>query len=235
MAELNVEQRLQRLGQAAADLVQPGMRVGLGTGSTAHAVILELGCRVASGLVMTGVPTSAQTAALASNLGIPLATLDECDCLDLGIDGADEIDPELNAIKGRGGALLHEKLVALACDAFVIVASTEKDVHQLGSHCPLPVEIVPFGWTQTAKRVAALGIQPALRPSLTAPDQPYVTDNGCYILDCRTGPITDPAVLALSLKSISGVVDHGLFLGLATAALQVNPEGAIVWRERPRP
>lgn len=232
MSEMDTTERLCRLSVAAADLVEPGMRVGLGTGSTADAVIRELGRRVADGFPMTGVATSVRTATLAGELGIPLTTLAQVDRLDLGLDGADEIDPALNAIKGRGGALLCEKLVALACDRFVLVASTEKNVDQLGARTPLPVEIVAFGWPQTAARVAALGIEPVLRVSADDPSSPAQTDIGDYTLDCATGPITDPAVLALSLKSIPGVVDHGLFLGMATAALQVDPEGNIIWRER---
>src|SRR3990170_4244565 len=143
-------ERLQRLAVAAADLVQPGMIVGLGTGSTASAVVEELGRRVAMGLTITGVVTSDRTEELARSLGIPLADLDEVAALDLGLDGADEIDPKLNAVKGRGGALLMEKLVALSCAEFVLVASSEKSVPQLGVRLPLPVEVVRFGWRHTS-------------------------------------------------------------------------------------
>ena len=225
-------ERLRRLAIAAADLVEPGMHVGLGTGSTADAVIRELGRRVAAGLSVTGVPTSSRTAALARELGIPLTTLDQVTRLDVGIDGADEIDPALDAIKGRGGALLPEKLVALACDTFVLVASMEKDVDRLGQRMRLPVEIVPYGWPQTAARLAALGIGPQLRRSPEDLRQPWVTDNGGYILDCATGPISDPTALASAIKVTTGVVEHGLFLGIASAALQVDREGNIIRRER---
>ena len=232
MPEVELSERLRRLADAAADLVTPGMVVGLGTGSTADAVIRELGRRVADGLEFTGVPTSNRTETLARELGILLTTLDEVDRLDLGIDGADEIDPALDAIKGRGGALLCEKLVALACDDYVLVATTEKSVDQLGVRTPLPVEIVSFGWAQTANRLANLGIDPELRTAPDYPDRPRVTDNGGYVLDCETGPIADPSRLAADVKAISGVVEHGLFLDIAHAALQVDPEGRVVRRER---
>ena len=226
--------RLCRLAEAAADLVTPGMVVGLGTGSTADAVTRELGRRVAAGLVFTGVPTSSHTEALARDLGIPLTTLDEVDRLDLGLDGADEIDPALDAIKGRGGALLCEKLVALSCDDYALVATTEKSVDLLGIRTPLPVEIVSFGWRQTARRLEVLGIAPALRLATENPDRPAITDNGGYVLDCVTGPIADPSRLAANVKAVSGVVEHGLFLGVARSALQVDPEGMVIRRVRPQ-
>jgi ribose 5-phosphate isomerase A len=222
-------ERLHRLAIAAADLVQPGMLVGLGTGSTASAVIEELGRRVAAGLTFTGVATSSRTEKQARELGISMTSLDDVDRLDLGIDGADEIDPALNAVKGRGGALLMEKLVALACDQYVLVASTEKNVDRLGERTPLPVEIVSFGWLHTAARLADLGIAPELRRDQ---ERPFTTDNGGYILDCVTGPIADSKALGAAVKAVAGVVEHGLFLGIATLALQVDPEGVIVSRER---
>jgi ribose 5-phosphate isomerase A len=230
--EVELAERLRRLAIATADLVTPGMLVGLGTGSTADAVTRELGRRVAEGLIFTAVPTSVRTEALARHLGIPLATLDETDRLDLGIDGADEIDPALDAIKGRGGALLREKLVALSCDDYVLVATTEKNVDRLGTRTPLPVEIVTFGWSQTAKRLASLGMAPEPRMVDDAPARPWVTDNGGIIVDCATGPIDDPSELAAAVKVVSGVVEHGLFLEIARAAMQVDPEGQVVRRER---
>src|SRR5215218_1748200 len=230
--EVELTERLQRLAVAAANLVTPGMLVGLGTGSTADAVTRELGRRVAGGLDLTAVPTSDRTEALARDLGIPLLTLDEAGRPDLGIDGADEIDPALDAIKGRGGALLREKLVALSCDDYILVATTEKSVDQLGERTPLPVEIVAFGWSQTAKRLASVGISPEPRTLDGEPARPWVTDNGGVILDCATGPIADPSQLAAAVKAVSGVVEHGLFLGIARAALQVDPDGHVVRRER---
>ena len=231
-AEVELADRLQRLAVAAADLVAPGMLVGLGTGSTADAVTRELGRRVAAGLTFTAVPTSDRTEALARGLAIPLSTLDETGRLDLGIDGADEIDPTLDAIKGRGGALLREKLVALSCDDYVLVATTEKSVDRLGERTPLPVEIVAFGWSLTATRLASLGMASEPRMVDGEPARPWVTDNGGIILDCVTGPIADPAQLAAAVKAVSGVVEHGLFLGIARAALQVDAEGHVVRRER---
>jgi ribose 5-phosphate isomerase A len=232
-AEVELSERLQRLAFAAADLVAPGMLVGLGTGSTADAVTRELGRRVSDGLVFTAVPSSARTETLARGLGIPLTTLDEISRLDLGIDGADEIDPALDAIKGRGGALLREKLVALSCDDYVLVATTEKSVDQLGARTPLPVEVVVFGWRQTAMRLASLGIAPEPRTAGDEPARPWVTDNGGIILDCATGPIADPFRLSAAVKAVPGVVEHGLFLGIARAALQVDPHGRVVRRDRP--
>ena len=229
---MDAAERLHRLAQAAADLVLPGMLVGLGTGSTADAVIRELGRRVATGLDFTGVPTSRRSEELARDLSIPLTTLGAVSRLDLGFDGADEIDPALDAIKGRGGALLYEKLVALACADYVLVASTEKDVSRLGARTALPVEIVPFGWPQTAARLADLGLSPTLRPTPGHREQPWVTDNGGYLLDCAPGPMDDPAHIAATVKAVPGVVEHGLFLGIADMALQVDPEGVVVRRER---
>jgi ribose 5-phosphate isomerase A len=230
---MELADRLQRLAVAAADLVMPGMMVGIGTGSTADAVTRELGRRVAGGLNFTGVPTSHRTEVLARELGIPLTTLDETDRLDLGIDGADEIDPALDAIKGRGGALLREKLVALSCADYVLVATTDKSVDQLGARTTLPIEVVAFGWSQTAKRLQSVGLAPDLRTPDNEPHRPWVTDNGGVILDCATGPIADPAQLAAAVKAVSGVVEHGLFLGIARAALQVDQDGQVVRRDRP--
>ena len=233
--EVELAERLRRLAIAAADLVAPGMLVGLGTGSTADAVTRELGHRVAAGLIFTAVPTSDRTEALARDLGIPLSTLDETGRLDLGIDGADEIDPVLDAIKGRGGALLREKLVALSCDDYVLVATTEKSVDQLGTRTPLPIEIVAFGWSQTAKRLASIGIAAEPRMVDEEPARPWVTDNGGIIVDCAIGPIDDPSQLAAAIKAVPGVVEHGLFLGIARGVVQVDPDGQVVRRERAGP
>jgi ribose 5-phosphate isomerase A len=230
--EVELAERLRKLAIAAADLVTPGMLVGLGTGSTADAVTHELGRRVAGGLNFTAIATSDRTEALARDLGIPLSTLNEIDRLDLGIDGADEIDPALDAIKGRGGALLREKLVALACDDYVLVATTEKSVERLGTRTPLPIEIVAFGWSQTATRLASIGVAGEPRTVDDRPARLWVTDNGGIIMDCATSPIDNPSELAAAIKAVSGVVEHGLFLGIARAALQVDPEGQVVRRER---
>ena len=220
--------RLATLAERAAAEIPDGATVGLGSGSTAEAVVRALGRRVAAGLRVTGVPTSERTERLAREVGVPLLSLDELGdgSLPFGFDGADEIDPHLNLVKGRGGALLHEKLVALACDDWLIVAAAEKLVEQLGTRMPLPVEVIPLGWRQTSTRVASLGLSPTLR---TKPDtdKPFLTDGGHSILDCRTGPIADPAGLAAALKGITGVVDHGLFVGLATRAMVVQRDGTV--------
>ena len=233
IARVELAERLHRLAVAAADLVMPGMTVGLGTGSTADAVTRELGRRVGDGLIFTGVPTSDRTEVLARDLGISLTTLDETDRLDLGIDGADEIDPALDAIKGRGGALLREKLVALSCDDYLLVATTEKSVDLLGARTPLPIEIVAFGWSQTATRLARMGMRPERRTLESDPARPVVTDSGGVLLDCTTGPIADPSQLAAAVKAVSGVVEHGLFLEIARAALQVDSDGRVLRRDRP--
>jgi ribose 5-phosphate isomerase A len=217
--------RLARLAERAADEITDGMIVGLGSGSTAEAVIRALAQRIAGGLRITGVPTSARTERLARELGIPLTTLDDVDRINLGIDGADEIDPRLNLTKGRGGALLYEKLVALACDRFIVVAASEKLVERLGTRVPLPVEVVPFGWKQTAARLAALGCSGALRCN---PDgSTFISDGGHAILDCQIDPRADVPTLATAIKSITGVVEHGLFLGLAERALVVDRDGRV--------
>ena len=216
---------LEAVGRAAADEVRPGTVVGLGTGSTADAFLRALGARVASGLRVTGVPTSEQTERLARELGIPVASLDAVGRIDLGVDGADEIDPALDAVKGRGGALLFEKLVAEACDDYLLIAAASKRVARLGTRLPVPVEVVPLGWEQTAARVAAVGVAPALRPGPGG--APYRSDGGHFILDCETGPIADAAALAARLKQVTGVVDHGLFVGLATRVFFAEPDGTV--------
>ena len=224
-------QRLAALARAAADEVRSGMKLGLGSGSTAEAVVRELGQRVANGLSITAVPTSERTERLARDVGIILVSMDEVERLDLGIDGADEIDPALNAIKGRGGALLHEKLVAIACDDYVIVAAAEKLVPRLGTRLPLPVEVVPFGWRQTAARLEALGCRPTLRPTPSGgagpAGTPFLSDGGHFVLDCLTDPITDPPGLASAIKATTGVVEHGLFLGFAHRVLVAERDGAV--------
>lgn len=227
---MNDALRLARLAERAAAEVEDGMTLGLGTGSTADAFLNALGKRVAQGLRVSGVPTSNRTAKLATSLGVTLLTIDEVVRLDLGIDGADEIDPSLNLVKGRGGALLYEKLVALICDRYLIIAADEKRVDRLGTRLPLPVEVIPYGWKQTTARVAGLAGQPKLR--LTG-DAPFVTDGGHYILDCVTGPIHDPLSLDVALKETPGVVDHGLFIGIATEAMTVDAAGEIALLKPP--
>lgn len=220
--------RLEAVARAAADEVTDGMTVGLGSGSTAEAFIQELGRRVERGLTLTGVATSDRSAILATEVGIPLTGLDSSESLDLGVDGADEIDPGLDVVKGRGGALLHEKLVGLACNRYVIIAASEKLVTRLGTRMPLPVEVVPFGWCLTARRLAALGLDAAPRMMTGGDPGFFVSDGGHYILDCVAGQtVARLADLALPIKVIPGVVEHGLFVGMAHRVIVVDAMGII--------
>lgn len=206
----------------AAGLVEDGMVVGLGTGSTAHYLIEALGERVREGLRIIAVPTSEASAQYARTLGIPLATLEERPRLDLDIDGADEVDPRLNLIKGHGGALLREKIVALSASRFVVTVHAAKLVERLGTTFPIPVEVVRFGWIRTRDELAALGLTPALRGGLA---DPFVTDNGNYILDCHATPEADLAALAAPIKALTGVVEHGLFIDIASKVIVAGRRG----------
>ncbi len=203
-------------GRAAAELVRDGDVVGLGTGSTAYFAVVALGERVKAGLKIVGIPTSEATAELARKVGIPLATLEEHPEIDIDIDGADEIDPQLRLIKGGGGALLREKVIAAASKKMVVIADSSKSVPVLGKF-PLPVEIVPFARAVVQKKIAGLGATAKLR--LKPDGQPHVTDNGNQILDCSFGKISDPPALAKELSNTPGIVEDGLFIGLATVAL----------------
>ncbi|MGB9203468.1 MAG: ribose-5-phosphate isomerase RpiA [Terriglobales bacterium] len=215
MANANSQEK-EAAGRAAAELVRDGDIVGLGTGSTAYFAVVALGERVKAGLKIIGIPTSIQTADLARTLGIPLTTLDEHPEIDITIDGADEVDPKLNLIKGGGGALLREKVVASVTKKMVVVADSGKIVAALGRF-PLPVEIISFARTVVEKKIVALGAVPKLRTK--SDGCPYVTDNGNQILDCSFGKIVDPPALARELNGMPGVVEHGLFIGLAKLAL----------------
>jgi ribose 5-phosphate isomerase A len=210
------ESEKELAGRAAAQLVHDGQVVGLGTGSTAYFTVIALGERVRAGLKITGIPTSIATADLARSVGIPLTTLDEHPVIDIDIDGADEIDPQLNLIKGGGGAHLREKVIAAAAKKMVVIADSGKVVEHLGKF-PLPVEIVSFARSVVEKKIASLGASIKLR---TRKDGSfYLTDNGNPILDCTFGRIEDPPALARTLNNIPGVVEHGLFIGLASMAL----------------
>jgi len=214
----------QEAGTAAAQLIEEGMVVGLGSGSTAAYFIYALAQRMQSGLSIVGaVPTSTASAELAGNLGIPLTDLDVHPVLDIDIDGADEIDPQLNLIKGGGGALLREKVVAYASRRFIVIADETKLVPQLGRRMPLPVEVIPFAETPVRLRIEALGASVQLR---MLGEAPYHTDNGNYILDCSfPGGITAPLDLEAQVRAIVGVVATGLFLGITGQAIIGGPGG----------
>lgn len=212
------------VGKAAAELIEDGMVIGLGTGSTATFLVQALALRLQAGLRIVGaVPTSQETAHLATSLDIPLVTLADYPVLDLAIDGADEIDPALNLIKGAGGALLREKVVATAARRFVVIGDSSKLVPHLGTHFALPVEVVPFALSLVRRHLETLGAEVQPR---THNEHLFVTDNQNYILDCRfpTG-IAEPARLQASIRAIVGVVEHGLFLGIAQQALIAGPTG----------
>jgi ribose 5-phosphate isomerase A len=212
---------LAPLGKAASRLVESGMKVGLGTGRAATAFVEALAERVrASGLEIVGVPTSEATRALAERLGLRLATLAEVGTLDLTVDGADEVSPALDLVKGLGGALVREKIVAASSRRLVIVVGADKLVERLGVRTPLPVEVVPFGRALCERRVAALGGRGEIRGGAT----PFVSDNGNFVLDCRFPGIADPAALDRSLREIPGVVGTGLFVGMADRVLVQDGE-----------
>ena len=213
----------RQAAEAAAALVQDGMTVGLGTGSTAYWAIASLIARVGQGLRITAVPTSEKSAAQAREGGIALVALEAGTRLDLTIDGADAVATgSLDLVKGLGGALLREKMVAQASDRLLIVVDASKLVDLLGTNAPVPVEVTPFGWRATAGRIAALGARPVLRQ---ADDAPYHTDGGNLILDCHMPPIEHPAALDAALQSIVGVVETGLFIGRTTAVYVADPSG----------
>lgn len=204
------------LADGAQKFVTHGSVVGLGTGRAATAFIVALGTRVQGGLHVSGVATSQASADVAQGLHIPLVGLDDVESIDVTVDGADEVDPQGNLIKGYGGALVREKIVAAASQKLVILVGEEKLVPVLGSRGKLPVEVVPFGMAATARKLAALGFspQPRMKDSL-----PLVTDNGNHILDCGTEPIDRPAELEARIRAVPGVVGTGLFVGMADVVL----------------
>ena len=214
-------------GRAALEHVGDGMRLGIGTGSTAEAFIEALAEKVDAGLNVVGVPTSERTAQLCMQLGIPLASLDEAPRLDLAIDGADEIGPGLALIKGGGGALLREKIVAHAADRMVVIADSSKRVDALGAF-PLPIEVSAFGVTATRLAVETVAGWCGLAGSIAlreGRDGPFRTDGGNYILDASFGRIAEPSELADALRRIPGVVETGLFLGMADTAILAGADG----------
>jgi ribose 5-phosphate isomerase A len=212
----NSDHEKQVAARRSIDFVEDGMLVGLGSGSTSAHAIRALGERVRNGLRIQAIATSEVSAELARELGIPVLPFDEDARLDLTIDGADEIGPGLQLIKGGGGALLHEKIVAAASKRFVVIADSSKLVSRLGAF-PLPVEVIRFGWHVVADRLIALGAKPTLR--LTSSGQPFTTDQGNLILDCRFNVFPEADLLANQLDSMIGLVEHGLFLDLADVAV----------------
>jgi ribose 5-phosphate isomerase A len=212
----NVDAEKQLAAQASLKFIKDGDVVGLGTGSTATYAIQFLAERVRAGLKIRGIPTSTRTRDLAMRLGIPLTTLEECPEIDVDIDGADEVDSQLNLIKGGGGALLREKIIAAASRKFVVIIDSGKHVGVLGAF-PLPVEVIPFAEPILKRRITDLGAKVHLRTY--AYGNPFMTDEGHHILDCQFSEITDPATLGRTLKDMAGVVEHGLFAGLADVVL----------------
>ena len=231
----NDEFKREAANAAVERYVESGMVVGLGTGSTATFAVQRIGELVSSGELrdLRGVPTSAKTTALANELGIPLATLSEARPL-LTIDGTDEVSPDLALIKGRGGALLREKIVASSSEeGLIVVADSTKWVDTLGTG-PLPVEIDSFGWEVTLEALASLGCEPKLRMDWTDPERPYVTDGGHYTADCRFDSIPDPTSLETEIKKIPGALECGLFVDIARAAVVAGKNGTHTIEAKPR-
>jgi len=221
----NLAEFKQAAAESAVAQVMDGMIVGLGTGSTAALAVSALGKRVQQGLRVVGIPTSEKTADQARGLGIPLSTLAEHSAIDLTIDGADEVElGTLNLIKGHGGALLREKIVASASARLIIIVDETKLVERLGIQCAVPAEVVPFGWQATAKKLARFGTNPSLRKRAPG-GEPFVTDGGHYILDCAFGAIPSPADRDRQLDSVVGLVEHGLFIGMTSQVIVGGTHG----------
>jgi ribose 5-phosphate isomerase A len=215
--------RLKRLaGESACDFVKDGMVVGLGTGTTVHYTVKKLGRLVGKGLRIIGIPTSIKTENLARQCKIPLSNLNEHPNVNVSIDGADEVDPKLNLIKGMGGALVREKIVASVSRRMIIVVDQSKQVSRLGSKSPVPVEVLPFGWGAVMKKIEKMGAVVELRRSKNIA---FISDNGNYTLDCRFADIDSPKRLERKLNNIPGVVENGLFVKLASFALVGTDHG----------
>jgi ribose 5-phosphate isomerase A len=232
---VNMDELKRQAAARALEFVTDGMKLGLGTGSTAKHFVELLGMRVRDGLDVIGVPTSEATRADAIRCGIRLTTLDEVDRLDLTVDGADEIDPALNLIKGGGGALLREKIVATASDRMIVIADESKWVETLGRF-PLPVEVIPFGLAATQRAIgkafAESGVSGPMVVRKAKDGHVFVTDGGHWIVDAHLGRITDPPRLAELLAAIPGVVEHGLFIGVASTAMLAGSQGIRVVERR---
>lgn len=219
-----IQELKEKAAETAAMMLEDDMVVGLGSGTTSTLIVAAIGKRVKEGLRIIGIPTSERTAEQALQLNIPLSTLGEHPKLDIALDGADEVElGSLNLVKGGGGNLLREKLVTIASARFIAVVDERKLVEKLGSRWPLAVEVVPFGWQTTERRLRELGASPDLR--LQADGQIFVTDGGHYILDCTFGPIPSASELAAKLDGIVGVVEHGLFVGLTSEVIVGGSQG----------
>jgi ribose 5-phosphate isomerase A len=223
------DQEKEAAARASLQFVKNGQVVGLGTGSTAAYFIRLLGAEVRNGLRIRGIPSSDRSREQAAGLGIPLISLDECQEIDVTVDGADEVDPQLRLIKGGGGALLREKIVASASRQLVIVADATKRVPVLGKF-PLPVEVIKFAQAVVRRKIEALGAAVEMR--LGTDGKPYLTDENNYILDCRFGQIPDADGLARQLSDMPGVVEHGLFIGMASVVLVANGSEVVELRAR---
>ena len=232
---MNAEAEKRAAAARAVEFVHPGMRLGLGTGSTARHFVELIGARVREGLDIVAVPTSQATRADAERLGIRLTTLDETPELDLTVDGADEIGPDLSLIKGGGGALLREKIVAAASARMIVIADESKWVDVLGRF-PLPIEVVPFGLAATRHAVerAIAPVTPGATMTVRQgkDGHPFVTDGGHWIIDAALGRIGDPKALAQALSAIPGIMEHGLFIGLAHTAILARADGVRVVERR---
>jgi ribose 5-phosphate isomerase A len=236
--QANMDELKRRAAARALEEVQGGMRLGLGTGSTAKHFVELLGERVRAGLNVIGVPTSEATRADAERCGIPLTTLDDIDRLDLTVDGADEIDPALNLIKGAGGALLREKIVAAASDRMIVIADDSKWVETLGRF-PLPIEVIPFGLAATKRAIARAFAQSGVSGQMVlrkaGGGHAFVTDGGHWIVDAHLGRIAGASRLADRLSAVPGVVEHGLFIGLAGLVVLASAQGIrVVERQQPQ-
>lgn len=228
MPELTPDDAKRLAAAKALEYVAPGMRLGLGTGTTAAHFIELLGARIAEGLDVTAVPTSEATRALASRCGIPLAAIDSLPELDLTVDGTDEFDPQLRLIKGGGGALLREKIVATASSRMIVIADWTKSVPVLGRY-PLPVAVNVFGLEVTRRRMLtaarACGCEGEISLRRTQSGEPFRSDDGHYIVDCHFGAIPCPDRLACRFAAVPGVIEHGLFIGIAQAVISAGPAG----------
>jgi ribose 5-phosphate isomerase A len=232
---LKLQDRLKKeAGQAAVDFIESGMVLGLGTGSTTRYALEEIGRRIKSGKLrdIVGIPSSVQTEKIAGGLGISLTTFDDFQEIDLTIDGADEVDPELNLIKGGGGALLREKILAQASRRNIMIVDEGKLSPRLGTHWPVPIEVIPFAWRLIEKFLFSLGGEARLR--MKDDGNPYTTDQQNFILDTKFGPISDLEGLASNLSKKAGIVEYGLFIGTASGVIVAGENGIRFLRRNDR-